>query len=162
MSFHPLMIYCAVWGWNLDVKSWCLGDRHGETFRSGLLHIVGECPHLAAQEWIMSLRLGCGANCILAFSIFCVTSGATNRINKRLIALKGNSSGFNRILITAYRCLLVTLNYHAFLLFASFLCFLGCVGIKRLVFCTAESQPLFLIHLITFCIYFFLLQNLVL
>lgn len=56
-----------------------------------------------------------------AFSIFCDTSGVTNRINKRLIILKGNSSGFNRILITAYRCLLVSLNYHAFLLFAFFL-----------------------------------------
>lgn len=64
-----------------------------------------------------------GANCILAFSIFCDTSGVTNRINKCLIALKWNSSGFNRILITAYRCLLVTLNYHAFPLFASFFLF---------------------------------------
>lgn len=63
--------------------------------------------------------LECGANCTLAFSIFRDTSGVTNRINKRLITLKGNSSGFNRILITAYRYLLVTLNYHSFPLFTS-------------------------------------------
>lgn len=64
------------------------------------------------------MYLCCGVCCILAFSILCDTSGVTNRLNKSLITVKGNSSGFNRILITAYRCLLVSLNYHAFLLFA--------------------------------------------
>lgn len=92
----------------------------------------------------------------LAFSIFCDTSGVTNRINRRLITLKGNSSGFNRILITAYRCLLVTLNYHAFPLFTSF--FLLKL-IKRLVFCTAESLPLFLIHSIIFRIHQFFVRH---
>lgn len=96
----------------------------------------------------------CGASCILAFSIFCDTSGVTNRINKCLIALKWNSSGFNRILITAYRCLLVTLNYHAFPLFALFFLFsVVCARVKWLVLCMAESHLLFLIHLIIFYIH---------
>lgn len=46
---------------------------------------------------------------LLACGTVRLTSGAANQINKRLISLKGNSSDFNRILITADRCLLVTL-----------------------------------------------------
>lgn len=46
---------------------------------------------------------------LLACAAVRLTSGAANQINKRLISLKGNSSDFNRILITADRCLLVTL-----------------------------------------------------
>lgn len=51
----------------------------------------------------------------LAYAVFRHTSEDTNQINKRLITVKGNSSGFNQILITAYRCLLVTLNDRGFL-----------------------------------------------
>lgn len=86
-----------------------------------------------------------------AFSIFCDTS---NRINKRLIILKGNSSGFNRILITAYRCLLVSLKYHAFLLFAFFFCLFSRMCTDKMVSNgTAESQLLFLIHSIIHVFY---------
>lgn len=46
---------------------------------------------------------------LLACGTVRLTSGAANQINKRLISLKGNSSDFNQILITADRCLLVTL-----------------------------------------------------
>ena len=101
------------------MKSWWLADTHGQTFGLGLLCAVGECflcsvavergVEETAQKWNISLMARVWSQLqFLAFSIFRDTSGVTNRINKRLITLKGNSSGFNRILITAYRCLLVT------------------------------------------------------
>lgn len=88
---------------------------------------------------------------MLAFSMFFDTSGVTNGINKGLITLKGNSSSSNRILITAYRCLLVTLNKHAFLLFAT----LSVLCADKTVSVLAESLPFFLICLIVFFMHLF-------
>ena len=123
---------------------------------------VVECLHLArlpnevfgkTAEKMSLLVWGWSQLQFLAFSTFCDTSGVTNRINKCVIALKGNSSGFNRILIIAYRCLLVTLNYRAFPLFASFSSHFSRMSTdKWLVFCNTDSQPLFLICLIIFYI----------